>query len=157
MTTDPGFARLRPAGRRRRRRTGRELLYDAWRIFVVPAGGGEPRELFRGFIPTQDDPAWSPDGSRFAFNFGRTVSVVNVDGTGFRQITEGFNADWAPDGQTLVYANLAGPPVATNPVGSRMRIFILSDGNVERQVIPEAAAPAPDNYWDNNPPWSRHR
>jgi Tol biopolymer transport system component len=64
------------------------------------------------------DPSWSPDGKQIAFFSDRDggphddLWVMNADGTGARQLTNGFNGgsvDWAPDGKTLVLTEFEGP------------------------------------------------
>lgn len=62
------------------------------------------------------DPAWSPDGAHLAF--ARVVGdrahlfVMNADGSGARQITDGPDDDvhpaWSPDGSALVFCSEHG-------------------------------------------------
>jgi Tol biopolymer transport system component len=87
-------------------------------IYTMAADGGDVRRVTDG--PDQF-PEWSPEGTRIAFVRGgyaeitdddpspayanRNVWVVNSDGSGLRQVTDGRwhgSADWSPDGQRLV-------------------------------------------------------
>jgi Tol biopolymer transport system component len=87
-------------------------------IYTMTADGGHPRRVTEG---PDLFPEWSPDGTRIAFVRGgyaestdddpspayanRNVWVVNSDGSGLRQVTDGRwhgSADWSPDGQRLV-------------------------------------------------------
>ena len=84
----------------------------------MDADGGHFRRVTDG---PDAFPEWSPDGTRIAFVRGgyaeptdddpspayanRNVWVVNSDGSGLRQVTDGRwhgSADWSPDGQRLV-------------------------------------------------------
>jgi Tol biopolymer transport system component len=59
----------------------------------------------------QDEPAWSPDGTKIAFVSRRDgkshVYVMNVDGTGTRRLTSSALDDshpaWSPDGTRIVF------------------------------------------------------
>ncbi|MEV7026518.1 hypothetical protein [Kitasatospora sp. NPDC093558] len=71
------------------------------------------------------NPSWSPDGKQLAFEYrtgasgqpanSRALYVVNVDGTGLRQLTPwelraGDRASWAPDGTQILFTTYpAGP------------------------------------------------
>jgi Tol biopolymer transport system component len=87
-------------------------------IYTMTADGGHARRVTEG---PDLFPEWSPDGTRIAFVRGgyaeitdddpspayanRNVWVVNSDGSGLRQVTDGRwhgSADWSPDGQRLV-------------------------------------------------------
>jgi len=71
-------------------------------LYSVEPGGGALTPLGPGSAP-----AWSPDGTRIAFNGpGGQVWVMNGDGSGRTQLTTGFGGDpaWSPDGSTLVFA-----------------------------------------------------
>ncbi|HYC61690.1 MAG TPA: protein kinase [Thermoanaerobaculia bacterium] len=76
---------------------------------------GEPRPLFGGAQEILNfDP--SPDGKEMAFTTGGTqedLFVVNIDGTGLRQLTNDAAKDrgvtWSPDGKKIyVYSNRDG-------------------------------------------------
>ena len=80
-------------------------------IFIVDVASGELTNL------TQDpafeaNPAWSPDGAQIAFVSDRSgnaeIWVVNVDGSGLRQVTNSptvgeWRPAWSPDGRSLAY------------------------------------------------------
>jgi Tol biopolymer transport system component len=97
-------------------------------------------------------PVWSPDGSEIAFVSGPgpeafSIHVIRADGSGrrLRVPAPATYPDWTPDGR-LIYTKgrWDGPS----------RIFI-SDGGTERQLIPEATAPARPSYHDSQAVWLR--
>jgi Tol biopolymer transport system component len=68
------------------------------------------------------NPLWSPDGQTIAFTRGPSsgligapgpyhIVVTNVDGSGFHQLTEGMEANyaqtWMPDGKRLLYTSVS--------------------------------------------------
>jgi hypothetical protein len=74
--------------------------------------------LLPGTTKGDMNPLWSPDGQTIAFTRGPSsgligapgpynIVVTNVDGSDFRQLTEGTNANyamaWMPDGNRLLY------------------------------------------------------
>lgn len=73
-------------------------------LYVVDARGARSRRLTAS--PEDDwDPAWSPDGTRIAFDRQddgyNWIYVANADGSGVRRLTANFNwhPDWTPDGR----------------------------------------------------------
>lgn len=85
------------------------------RIWVMPAGGGAAAPLTD---PVGDarQPAWSPDGSRIAFQAywdgNYHIWSVGADGTGLRQHTRGRfdhrEPHWSPDGARLAFSSDRG-------------------------------------------------
>ena len=83
----------------------------ASQVFVVEADG-TLRQVTGGStsLPGAAAPAWSPDRSQLAFEgpkVGSTgvkgqIAVVNADGTGERQVSEGTNPRWSPDGSRIL-------------------------------------------------------
>ena len=57
---------------------------------IVNADGSQLRLLRVG----GDHPAWSPDSKRIAFDHGRTLHIVNANGSGLRTLTEGQFPIW---------------------------------------------------------------
>lgn len=58
------------------------------------------------------DPAWSPDGSRIVFtrysNNIAKIAVMNVDGSGLRNVTDGRFPEWSPDSKRIIFSGLRG-------------------------------------------------
>jgi serine/threonine-protein kinase len=81
-------------------------------IFVIPAGGGEPRRVTRDGA---DDfsPEFSPDGRQIVFhttrNATRDIYIVNFDGSGEQRLTsdaeESYHPAFSPDGLWIAYGN----------------------------------------------------
>jgi dipeptidyl aminopeptidase/acylaminoacyl peptidase len=91
---------------------------DGWdHLYVVAAGGGEPRQVTHGPFEVSR-PAWSPDGRRIAFDTNegdnpgaRRLVVAEIgDAPGparSETVTTGrgtnVGASWSPDGRRLLY------------------------------------------------------
>jgi len=93
------------------------------------------------------EPSWSPTGSEIAFRSDQGIEVARADGSGrhLRVAAPAFDPDWTPDGR-LIYTK--------GPFDDPTRIFI-SDGGTERQLIPDATAPARPSYRDSHAVWLR--
>jgi Tol biopolymer transport system component len=84
-------------------------------IFIANADGSSPRRLTTGIATRKafdTESQWSPDGRQIAFtrvknNKQAAIFVVNVDGTGLKQLTryklDAASPDWSPDGKTILY------------------------------------------------------
>ena len=79
-------------------------------IYVLPIGGGTPTRIAEG-LSYEQQPRWSPDGSRIAFvsdrGGGDNIWTMNADGSDKKQLTkEDFRLlnqpSWSPDGRFIV-------------------------------------------------------
>ncbi|HIE51260.1 MAG TPA: hypothetical protein EYP85_05840 [Armatimonadetes bacterium] len=77
-----------------------------WDIWIMNADGSNLRRLTSSLEP-EVDPRFSPDGRQILFSTKRgerhEVWVMDADGKGQRKITDGDQADWSPDGQSIVF------------------------------------------------------
>ncbi|HUN84997.1 MAG TPA: protein kinase [Terracidiphilus sp.] len=84
------------------------------RIYTIPADGGTPNELMPGDPHNQQDPTWSPDGSRIAFGGDANdaavtsgtpaIHVLNLSTRKISDIpgSQGlYSPRWSPDGRYL--------------------------------------------------------
>ncbi len=101
-------------------------------IFIMDSNGTNPHRLT--FNNAMDYyPRFSPDGTKIAFTSqsergGPQIWVMNSDGTNPVQLTttQGFNCDWSPDGEWLVY---------TDSRADNGRLWIMrKDGSEKRQL-----------------------
>lgn len=79
-------------------------------LYVVPAGGGEPRQLtFAKDNPGA--PEWSPDGSAIAFLRARKIHLMPMDGGEARAIETGSfeprSFAFSPDGKSIAFTATA--------------------------------------------------
>lgn len=79
-------------------------------IYVMPMTGGTPTRIAEG-LSYEQQPRWSPDGSRLAFvsdrGGGDNIWLMNADGSNKKQLTkEEFRLlnqpSWSPDGHYIV-------------------------------------------------------
>jgi len=94
-------------------------------IAVVGADGAGSSDIAPG-----NNPAWSPDGTRIAFDRGSQVFVMDADGSNAHARADGAQPAWSPDGTRIAY--VPGPRVMN------------ADGSNQHQVGPGDDAYEPD-------------
>jgi Tol biopolymer transport system component len=81
-------------------------------VFVIAADGSrKARNLTRTCRRRESSPEWSPDGTKIVFTeggiHGLQIHVMNADGTGVRQLTNGPGRNqwpvWSPDGTQIAF------------------------------------------------------
>ena len=79
-------------------------------VFVMDLNGSSTTEVIRIEYSLGDDVSWSPDGTKVLIGSGRSVSIVNVDGSDHRHIVtirtdrvgvSRLHASWSGDGSRI--------------------------------------------------------
>ena len=103
-------------------------------ICVMDEDGGNELKLTDD--PVRDDqPSWSPDGTRIAFRRNLIIHVMDSDGRNLMKLTGGRYPAWSPDGGKIAYT------------GPGMQVWVMdADGGNQTQLT---------QWGDNdNPAWS---
>jgi TolB protein len=113
-------------------------------LYIMPAGGGEPRRISGG-QGRYGTPVWSPRGDMIAFtkqNAGRFhIGVMRTDGSEERLLTASFldeGPTWAPNGRVIMFTR------ETAGEGGRPALFSVDiSGRNLKQIQTETAASDP--------------
>jgi TolB protein len=128
------------------------------------AGLAEPQNITNSSDIIDNDPNWSPDGTKIAFTrhsapapdprnpSDAEIYVINPDGTGLTRLT--FNdyeeraPQWSPDGSRIVFMARVGPPPAPNaPPGGNFEICVMNaDGTNFVQLTNNAVFEGGPNF-----------
>lgn len=156
----------------------RQWEHRAWEMYRVRPDGSHLTEIEPGCpsgspICEASGPALSPDGRRIAFShaFGRlktiageqwievkAISVMNVDGTGVRQLTqrrkptssEDGSPVWSPDGRRIAFVRVNS---TARPRGGQAIFVMNADGSDVRRVTPWGMKAGDHPDWSPDGGW----
>ena len=105
-----------------------------------------------GDVGDDDDPAWSPDGTRIAFSSNRggttSIYVMNADGSDVQRLSTGTKTErhptWSPDGRFIAFMTLTtNSVIAIVDVATHAQVGSLSQQRTELR-LPGVAEPLID-------------
>ena len=102
-------------------------------IYVMDSDGSNQTRLTNTANPAaypDNHPAWSPDGTKIAFDDGNDIYVIDADGSNRTKLTDNTGQDtypsWSADGTKIVFRSYVGPYSQFK----RNKIFVMNaDGS----------------------------
>ena len=120
-----------------------------WNLYLINADGTDLRKL-GGEDGLIVGATWSPNGQQLLFTSAGSINVINIDGSGLRQLTDtglsvAVDPKWSPDGRQIVFEGWTTDPT--------INVHVMNeDGSNLRQLthIPDGSWPI--GAW--SPTWS---
>jgi Tol biopolymer transport system component len=155
FTLNGRIYRMRPDGSRQQRLgvgdhadwspNGRRIVFTVWQtngrgdVYVMNADGSNRRRLMNTPRADESRPAWSPGGAKIAFQRGRSVWLMDRDGSDQRRIARNASAPaWSPGGSFLTFSRLRTTEHFDIPESASGIFTMRRDGNgVTRVLTPE--------------------
>lgn len=79
---------------------------DNYEIYMMNSDGTNPRRLTVN-IGAESFPSFSPDSQQIVFEYRGQIMIMNIDGSGLRELTQGRHPIWLPDGRIAYqYGNI---------------------------------------------------
>jgi Tol biopolymer transport system component len=116
------------------------------------ADGSHQRVLSHGYA---ENPSWSPDGLKIAYDDGSDIWVMSTDGSGARRLTSDRRANepsWSPDGSQIVFVDGSDIDVMNADGRDRhpIRTDVVGDGAYEVPSWSPDGKRIAFSYWPRN-------
>ncbi len=133
-------------------------------VFMMNADGSGRRQITNTSSVAEQEPAWSPDGTKLIYTAnsfdvdGQTdpeIWTINADGTGRRQLTNNTFPDtqpaWSPDGTKIAF-------VSARTGDTNRNVYVMNaDGSGQTSITPNSPTGCTQNCYqghDDGPAWS---